>query len=73
MRGLLRKRLRRMLARLAKSVTPQARVLADWDTPHFGGSTQTFYVVFVPARQKCGVSLVTSVWRKFSDTFKNLY
>jgi hypothetical protein len=26
------------------------------DTPHFWGSTQTFYVVFVPARQKCGVS-----------------
>jgi hypothetical protein len=28
----------------------------DRDTPHFWGSTQTFYVVFVPARQKCGVS-----------------
>ena len=28
-----------------------------WDTPHFWGSTQTFYVVFIPARQKCGVSL----------------
>jgi hypothetical protein len=21
-----------------------------WDTPHFWGSTQTFYVVFIPAR-----------------------
>jgi hypothetical protein len=26
------------------------------DTPHFWRSTQTFYIVFVPARQKCGVS-----------------
>jgi hypothetical protein len=29
-----------------------------WDTPHFWGSTQTFYVVFVPARQKCGVCVI---------------
>jgi hypothetical protein len=26
------------------------------DTLHFWGSAQTFYVVFIPARQKCGVS-----------------
>jgi hypothetical protein len=26
------------------------------DTPHFWGSAQTFYVVFIQARQKCGVS-----------------
>jgi hypothetical protein len=32
-------------------------VSSCWDTPHFWGSAQTFYVVFIPARQKCGVSL----------------
>jgi hypothetical protein len=29
-----------------------------WDTPHFWGSTKTFYIVFVPARQKCSLPAV---------------
>jgi hypothetical protein len=39
------------------------------DTPHFWESAQTFYVVFIPARQKCGVSQVLDTYKEITVMF----
>ncbi len=44
--------------------------ISIWDTPHFWGSTQTFYVVFVAARQKCGVSLAMNTFLFLQSTYQ---
>jgi hypothetical protein len=62
-----------MTAMMDSSCTPysasQKTTVFPRHTPHFWGSTQTFYVVFVPARQKCGVSQVV---RWFDSSIKGI-